>query len=67
MHDTEYENRPSPAIELAEFLIGQPSLEELAAFRVSDQVQHYLDYLLDRNGEDELTRNEHSDLHQVVI
>lgn len=57
---------PSLAIEAADFLIGQPSFEEIAAYRASEEVQAYLDYLLERNGEDELTRDEFFDLHQMI-
>ena len=58
--------RASIVIEVAEFLIRQPSFEEIAAYRVSEDVQNYLDYLLERNGEGELTRDESFDLHQMI-
>lgn len=60
------QKRPSLAIEAADFLMGQPSLEELATARVSEKVQTYIHYLLDGNGEGELSRDEHSDLHQIM-
>jgi hypothetical protein len=38
--------------ELADFLVTQPTLEELAAYKVSSGVQQYIDDLLERNREE---------------
>ena len=41
--------------ELADFMVAQPTLEEIAAYKVSSGVQQYIDDLLERNREEGLS------------
>ncbi|MFN8376107.1 MAG: hypothetical protein U0694_24935 [Anaerolineae bacterium] len=40
--------------EVADFLVSQPTLEEIIAYRVPPPVQQYIDDLLEKNREEEL-------------
>lgn len=51
---------------VAEFLASDPSDEELLAYRFSDDLQARVHYLLDRNGEDELTCDERHELDDFI-
>ena len=51
---------------VAEFLASDPSDEELLAYRFSDAMQERIHYLLDRNGEGELTCEERHELDDFV-
>jgi hypothetical protein len=52
--------------ELAEFLVTQPTLEELAAYKVSSGVQHHIDDLLERNREEGLSAQERLELEKIL-
>lgn len=52
--------------ELADFLVTQPTLEELATYRVSDAVQQHLDDLLERNREAGLSSQEQLELEKIL-
>lgn len=52
--------------EVAEFLVSQPSLEALAEYRVSDDIQQYIDDLLEKNREDSLTPDERLELEKIL-
>lgn len=41
--------------ELADFLVTQPTLEQLATYKVSDGVQQHIDDLLEKNREEGLS------------
>lgn len=51
---------------VAEFLASDPSDEELLAYRFSDDLQDRVHYLLDRNGEGELTFHEERELEDFI-
>jgi hypothetical protein len=48
--------------EMIDFLAGGPTLEQIAAFKVSPPVQERLEELLDKNREDRLTDEESAEL-----
>jgi len=52
--------------ELADFLVTQPSLEDLARYKVSEGIQHYLDDLLERNREEGLSAQERLELEKIL-
>lgn len=52
--------------ELADFLVSQPSLEELADYKVSSAVQDHLDSLLEKNREGNLSAEEHLELEKML-
>ena len=51
---------------VTEFLASDPSDEELLAYRFSDDMQARVHYLLDRNGEGELTFFEERELEDII-
>ena len=51
---------------VAEFLASDPSDEELLAYRFSEDLQARVHYLLERNGEDELTCDERHELDDII-
>ncbi|MCY3782089.1 MAG: hypothetical protein OXG78_17375 [Chloroflexi bacterium] len=51
---------------VAEFLASDPSDEELLAYRFSEDLQERVHYLLERNGEDELTCDERHELDDFI-
>lgn len=52
--------------ELADFLVSQPSLEELANYKVSSAVQDHLDSLLEKNREGNLSAEERLELEKML-
>lgn len=52
--------------ELADFLTAQPSLEELAEYKVSPGIQQYIDDLLERNREEGLSAGERLELEKIL-
>lgn len=52
--------------ELADFLVTQPSLEQLAEYRVSAGVQQHIDDLLERNREEGLSPQERLELEKIL-
>jgi hypothetical protein len=52
--------------ELADFLVTQPTLEELATYKVSSEVQHHIDDLLERNREEGLSVQERLELEKIL-
>jgi hypothetical protein len=58
--------QPSIYTEVADFLASQPTLEALAAYRVSPAVQQYIDRLLDKNRESGLTPDERLELEKIL-
>ncbi len=52
--------------ELADFLVTQPTLEELAAYKVSSGTQQYIDDLLERNREEGLSSQERLELEKIL-
>ncbi len=52
--------------ELADFLVSQPSLEELAAYKVTTGVQMYIDSLLEKNAEGQLSTDERLELEKIL-
>lgn len=56
----------NPIDVVAEFLASDPTDEELLAYRFSDDLQDRVHYLLDRNGEDELTCEERHELDDFI-
>ena len=51
---------------VAEFLASDPSDEELLAYRFAEDLQARVHYLLERNGEDELTCDERHELDDFI-
>ena len=52
--------------ELADFLVSQPSLEAVAAYRVPSGVQQHIDELLEKNSEDRLSSDERLELEKIL-
>lgn len=52
--------------ELADFLVSQPTLEELAAYHVSTAVQQHIDRLLEKNREGVLSADERLELEKIL-
>jgi ATP-dependent RNA circularization protein (DNA/RNA ligase family) len=52
--------------ELADFLVSQPSLEELAAYKVTTGVQMHIDSLLEKNAEGQLSAEERLELEKIL-
>jgi hypothetical protein len=52
--------------ELADFLVTQPTLEELADYKVSPGIQQYIDDLLERNREEGLSTGERLELEKIL-
>ena len=53
-------------LELAEFLVSQPTLEAIAAYQVSPGVQQYIDSLLEKNREGVLSAEERLELEKIL-
>ena len=51
---------------ITDFLAEDPSDEELLAYKLPDEMQERVHYLLDRNGEDELTCAERHELNDFI-
>jgi hypothetical protein len=52
--------------ELADFLVSQPTLEEIAAYKVPHGVQQYIDTLLEKNLEGVLSAEERLELEKIL-
>lgn len=52
--------------ELADFLVSQPTLEALAAYRIPPNVQKHIDDLLEKNNEDHLLPDERLELEKIL-
>ena len=52
--------------ELAEFLVSQPSLEAIVAYKVPDSVQHPVDELLEKNQAMSLSPDERLELEKIL-
>lgn len=52
--------------ELADFLVSQPTLEEIADYKVSPGVQQHLDDLLTKNREAGLSAEERLELEKIL-
>jgi hypothetical protein len=62
------ENAParSAFIEITEFLATNPTPEEIIAYKLPDDLQARAIELLDKNGEGELTPEEHEEMMDFV-
>lgn len=52
--------------ELADFLVTQPTLEALAAYKVSPGIQQHIGDLLERNREEGLSAQERLELEKIL-
>lgn len=52
--------------ELADFIVSQPSLEEIAAYRVSEETDNRVHYLLEKNREEGLTPDEREEMTKFL-
>ncbi len=52
--------------EVADFLVSQPTLEEMIAYRVSSPIQQHIDQLLEKNREEGLTPEERLELEKIL-
>jgi hypothetical protein len=52
--------------EIADFLVSRPTLDDLAAYRVSEGIQQHLDDLLERNREEGLSPQDRRDLEKLL-
>jgi len=52
--------------ELADFLVSQPTLEEIAAYKISSAVQQHLDNLLEKNRNEGLSPDERLELEKIL-
>jgi len=53
-------------VELADFLVSQPTLQQLADYKVSDSVQQHLEALLEKNREGALSTEERIELEKML-
>lgn len=53
-------------LELADFLVSQPTLEALANYQVSGALQGYIDDLLEKNREGGLSSDERLELEKIL-
>ena len=51
---------------VTDFLASDPTDEEMLAYKFPDDLQARIHYLLDRNGEDELTCDEKRELQDFI-
>lgn len=56
----------SIASEVADFLVSLPNLQDLANYKISPEVQQYIDTLLDKNSAGELTADERLELEKIL-
>ena len=52
--------------ELAEFLVSQPTLEEIAAYQVPPGVQQHIDDLLEKHNDDTLSAEERLEVEKIL-
>ncbi|MBL8154063.1 MAG: hypothetical protein JNM70_07760 [Anaerolineae bacterium] len=52
--------------ELADFLVSQPTLEDIAAYKVSSGIQQQIDTLLEKNTDGGLTPEERLELEKIL-
>lgn len=52
--------------ELADFIVSQPTLEEIAAYHVSPEIQQHIDNLLEKNREEGLTADERTEIDKLL-
>ena len=52
--------------ELADFLVSQPTLEAIAAYKVSPSVQQHIDGLLEKNRDGLLSAEERLELEKIL-
>jgi len=52
--------------ELADFFVSQPSLEEIANYKVSPAIQQHIDNLLEQNREQTLSTDERLELEKIL-
>lgn len=53
-------------LELADFLVSQPTLEAMANYQVSEALQGYIDDLLEKNREGGLSSDERVELEKIL-
>ena len=53
-------------VEVASFLANEPTVKQLLEYKFPDEMQERMHYLLDRNGEGELTCDERRELEDYV-
>ena len=58
--------RPPIHHEIIAFLASRPAPEQIISFKISDTAQEWLEELLDKNGETELTPEERTELDQYL-
>ena len=52
--------------EIAEFIVSQPSLDDIANFRIPAHIQQRINYLLDKNNEDRLSVEERLEIEKLL-
>lgn len=52
--------------ELADFLVTQPTLEQLAMYKVSSGMQQHIDDLLEQNQEEGLSSQERLEMEKIL-
>lgn len=52
--------------EIADFITSQPTLEEIVAYRISASQQDYIDNLLERNREGQLSAEERQEMESFL-
>ncbi len=57
---------PSIFTELADFLVSQPTLQEMAEYRVSESLQEYIDNQLEHNSAGNLSSDERLELERIL-
>lgn len=58
--------QPSIFSELADFLVSQPSLDELANYRFPEPIQRHIENLLEKNREGELSVAERLEMEKML-
>lgn len=52
--------------ELADFIVSQPTLDAIAAYRVPETLEQRVQELLEKNREEGLTPDEREEMHQFL-
>lgn len=52
--------------ELADFIVSQPSLEAILAYRIPPTLQQHIDELLEKNREEGLTLTEREEMDKIL-
>jgi hypothetical protein len=52
--------------ELADFIVSQPTLEDIAAYKVPPAVQEHINYLMTKNSAGDISTDERQELEKII-